>query len=65
MYAKRNIQLCAVHPGYCRTELGGEDAPLSAAEGASSFVWSITTSKNINNKFHHVGVEMSWTGEDN
>lgn len=45
--------------------MGKDDAPLSAEEGASSFVWSITTSKNIANKFHHVGTEMSWHGEEN
>lgn len=26
-------------PGWCRTEMGGEDAPLSADEGADTLVW--------------------------
>jgi NAD(P)-dependent dehydrogenase (short-subunit alcohol dehydrogenase family) len=32
----------ACSPGWCRTDMGGEDAPRSAAQGAASIVWGVT-----------------------
>jgi NAD(P)-dependent dehydrogenase (short-subunit alcohol dehydrogenase family) len=32
----------ACSPGWCRTDMGGEDAPRSAAQGAASVVWGVT-----------------------
>ncbi len=34
-----NIKINAAAPGWCQTELGGEGAPRSAAEGADTVVW--------------------------
>lgn len=37
--AGQNILVNAVCPGWCRTPLGGPDAPRSAADGAADIVW--------------------------
>jgi NAD(P)-dependent dehydrogenase (short-subunit alcohol dehydrogenase family) len=36
------IKINSVCPGWVRTEMGGEDAPLSVAEGAAGIVWAAT-----------------------
>ncbi len=35
----KNIKINSVHPGWLRTDMGGEAAPLSAEEGAETVVW--------------------------
>lgn len=34
-----DVMVNSVCPGWCRTEMGGPDAPLSADEGADTLVW--------------------------
>lgn len=36
------ILVNAISPGWCRSDMGGEDAPRSAAKGAASIVWGVT-----------------------
>lgn len=36
---KRGVYVDAVCPGHCRTDMGGEQAPRSAQEGADTAVW--------------------------
>lgn len=36
------ISVNAVDPGWCRTAMGGEDAPQSSEEGADTIVWLAT-----------------------
>lgn len=36
---RRGVLVDATCPGHCRTEMGGPDAPRSAAEGAETAVW--------------------------
>jgi 3-oxoacyl-[acyl-carrier protein] reductase len=36
---RRGVLVDAVCPGHCRTDMGGPDAPRSAAEGAATAVW--------------------------
>jgi NAD(P)-dependent dehydrogenase (short-subunit alcohol dehydrogenase family) len=40
--AGSNILVNAVCPGWCRTPLGGPDAPRAAVEGAADIVWLAT-----------------------
>ena len=40
--ADAGILVNAVCPGWVRTEMGGEEAPLSVAEGARGIVWAAT-----------------------
>jgi NAD(P)-dependent dehydrogenase (short-subunit alcohol dehydrogenase family) len=39
---ERGIKVNSVSPGWARTEMGGESAPLSAEEGARTMVWLAT-----------------------
>lgn len=36
---RRGVLVDATCPGHCRTDMGGPDAPRSAAEGAATAVW--------------------------
>ena len=36
---RRGVLVDAVCPGHCRTDMGGPDAPRSAAEGAETVLW--------------------------
>ena len=38
-WGQRGVLVDAVCPGHCRTDMGGPDAPRSAAEGAETVVW--------------------------
>lgn len=38
----RGVSVDAMCPGHCRTDMGGPDAPRSAAEGADTIVWLAT-----------------------
>jgi len=38
------ILVNACSPGWCRSDMGGEGAPRSAAQGAASIVWGVTLS---------------------
>lgn len=39
---KRGVLVDAMCPNHCRTDMGGPDAPRSAAEGADTIVWLAT-----------------------
>jgi NAD(P)-dependent dehydrogenase (short-subunit alcohol dehydrogenase family) len=34
-----HVMINSMCPGWCRTEMGGKDAPLSAKEGADTLIW--------------------------
>jgi NAD(P)-dependent dehydrogenase (short-subunit alcohol dehydrogenase family) len=36
------ILVNAISPGWCRSDMGGDGAPRSAAQGADSIVWGVT-----------------------
>ena len=40
----RGVFVDVMCPGHCRTDMGGEDAPRSAEEGADTIVWLATRS---------------------
>ena len=51
----------AVSPGWCRTRMGGDDAPLSAAEGASGIAWLATEAPgSLTGQFLRAGEPIPW-----
>ena len=38
----RGFLVDAICPGHCRTDMGGQDAPRSAQEGAATAIWLAT-----------------------
>jgi NAD(P)-dependent dehydrogenase (short-subunit alcohol dehydrogenase family) len=36
------ILVNAISPGWCRSDMGGDDAPRSVEQGAASIVWGVT-----------------------
>ena len=43
----RGFLVDAICPGHCRTDMGGEDAPRSAQEGAETALWLATRDFNL------------------
>lgn len=41
-FGRRGVLVDAMCPAHCRTDMGGPDAPRSAAEGADTIVWLAT-----------------------
>jgi NAD(P)-dependent dehydrogenase (short-subunit alcohol dehydrogenase family) len=41
------VRVNAVDPGWCRTDLGGPDAPRSATEGALSILYLIESNEDV------------------
>lgn len=59
--AGSNILVNAVCPGWCRTALGGPDAPRTAAEGAADIVWLATLPDDgPSGKFFKDRLEQAW-----
>jgi short-subunit dehydrogenase len=42
MYGKRGVLVDAMCPNHCQTDMGGPDAPRTAAQGADTIVWLAT-----------------------
>ena len=45
------IRVNSICPGWCRTEMGGPDAPRSVEEGAADIVWLVTRREGVSGKF--------------
>ena len=55
------IKVNAVNPGWVKTAMGGENAPLSAAEGARSSVLLATLPEDgFTGKYVHLNEELPW-----
>ena len=56
-----HIIVNSVCPGWCRTEMGGPNAPRTPEEGASGIVWLATDAPtNVTGKFWRDRQEIAW-----
>lgn len=56
-----NIKVNAAHPGWVKTDMGGEMAPMELEDGAKTSVWLATlTDEGPSGGFYHQGVHMRW-----
>ena len=54
------IRVNSVHPGWVQTDMGGEQAPLSIAEGSKTIVDLVLHDKSSNSRFLHLGEDLPW-----
>lgn len=56
-----NVKVNSAHPGWVKTDLGGEYAPMSIQEGVKTIVDLATLeSDGVNGQFIHLGESLPW-----
>lgn len=56
-----NIKVNSAHPGWVKTDLGTEGAPMEVVDGAKTSVsLSLSEETNFSGKFIHLGEEVAW-----
>ncbi len=57
----KGIIVNSVHPGWVRTDMGGQSAPLDVKAGAKSIVWAaLLRDRSLSGGFFHNGKPMQW-----
>ena len=49
--SRESISVYAVHPGWCKTDMGGPHAPLEVAEGAERIIYLLELPDTVNKEF--------------
>ena len=49
--SRESISVYAVHPGWCKTEMGGECAPLEVGDGAEKIIFLLELPDTVNKDF--------------
>ena len=57
---RRGVLVDATCPGHCRTDMGGPDAPRSAAEGAATALWLATRDEGETGLLWEDGAVVPW-----
>lgn len=56
-----NIKVNSAHPGWVKTDMGGENAPMELVDGAKTSVWLATLpSDGPNGGFFHMQESLPW-----
>lgn len=56
-----DVMINSMCPGWCRTEMGGEDAPLSPEQGADTLVWlALDAPHSLRGKFVKLREVIPW-----
>jgi len=56
-----NVKVNSAHPGWVKTDLGTEGAPMEVVDGAKTSVsLSLTEETDFSGKFIHMGEEVAW-----
>lgn len=59
--AGTNYKINAAHPGWAKTDMGGDRAPMTAAQGVKTIVQLATLDADgPSGQFLHMGKQMSW-----
>lgn len=58
--ANRNIKVVAASPGWVRTDMGGQEAPLSLVEGADTLIWLAETEEVESGNFYRERSKIDW-----
>jgi NAD(P)-dependent dehydrogenase (short-subunit alcohol dehydrogenase family) len=56
-----NIKVNSAHPGWVKTDMGGDEAPMAIVDGAKTSVQlALAGEDGPNGKFIHLGEELAW-----
>lgn len=60
--ASKNIAVCSAHPGWVKTDLGSDAAPMEVVDGAKTVVGLVTVAREKfpHGQLQHMGERLPW-----